>query len=70
MTVRQNRSFIQRRKHDIQPCRLSLGTSAFRSDAFDRSRPRADCAPHLNSTAPMIAPVTRTTGALYRLFQK
>ena len=39
--MRQNRSLNERKKHDIQPCRLSLGTSAFRSDAFDRSRPKA-----------------------------
>ena len=38
--MRQNPSFTERRKHDIQPCRLSLGRSAFRSDAFGHSRPR------------------------------
>lgn len=38
--MRQNRSFAGRWKHDIQPCRLSLGTSVLRSDAFGRSRPR------------------------------
>ena len=40
--LRQNRSFTERRKHDIQPGRPSLGTSAFRTDAFDRSRPSSD----------------------------
>ena len=39
--MRQNRSFTERRKHDIQPCRLSLGTTAFRSDAFGHFRPIA-----------------------------
>ena len=40
--MRQDRSFTERRKHDIQPCRLSLGTSAFRSGTFGSSRPVAD----------------------------
>lgn len=35
---RQERSFTERQKDDIQPCRVSLGTSAFRSDAFGRFR--------------------------------